>query len=75
MPRSDTEALVPDVETGEDSAPRILDASSAASSEQVDPPPVPPPHDYSSYRWFILEPAVFLIFFARNLIGIMAIGQ
>ncbi|KAH8367101.1 hypothetical protein KR084_000689 [Drosophila pseudotakahashii] len=69
MPRSDTEALLADVETGEDSAPRILDASSAASSEQVDLPPVSPPHDLNSYRWFILEPAVFLIFFARYLIG------
>ncbi|XP_016929152.2 probable peptidoglycan muropeptide transporter SLC46 [Drosophila suzukii] len=71
MPRSDTEALVADVETGEDSAPRTLDASSAVASdqEQVDPSPVPPPRDYSSYRWFILEPAVFLIFFARYLIG------
>jgi len=74
MPRSDTEALVADVETGEDSAPRTLDASSAVASdqEQVDPSPVPPPRDYSSYRWFILEPAVFLIFFARYLIGMMA---
>lgn len=66
MPRNDTEALV-DEEAGEDAAPRTLDASSPVSN--VDPKPPPAPHDLSSYRWFILEPAVFLIFFARYLIG------
>ncbi|BFG04190.1 proton-coupled folate transporter [Drosophila madeirensis] len=70
MPRNDLEPLVSD-----DEAPRTLDAaatatttpSTASTGEEV---PLPPPAlDYSSYRWFILEPAVFLIFFARYLIG------
>ncbi|KAH8355685.1 proton-coupled folate transporter [Drosophila serrata] len=67
MPRNDTEALVEE-EAGEDAAPRILDATSLPVSN-VDLTPPPAPHDLNSYRWFILEPAVFLIFFARYLIG------
>ncbi|KAH8253159.1 hypothetical protein KR032_003826 [Drosophila birchii] len=67
MPRNDTEALVQE-EAGEDAAPRILDATAVPASN-VDPTPPPAPHDLNSYRWFILEPAVFLIFFARYLIG------
>ncbi|KAH8314471.1 hypothetical protein KR059_009277 [Drosophila kikkawai] len=67
MPRHDTEALVEE-EAGEDAAPRILDATSLPVSN-VDLTPPPAPHDLNSYRWFILEPAVFLIFFARYLIG------
>ncbi|KAH8373068.1 hypothetical protein KR009_011225 [Drosophila setifemur] len=70
MPRTDTEALVGDMESGDDAAPRILDATSPSGDEEVPlPPPPPPQHDLNSYRWFILEPAVFLIFFARYLIG------
>ncbi|XP_017027155.1 probable peptidoglycan muropeptide transporter SLC46 [Drosophila kikkawai] len=67
MPRNDTEALVEE-EAGEDAAPRILDATSLPVSNVYLTPP-PAPHDLNSYRWFILEPAVFLIFFARYLIG------
>ncbi|KAH8285452.1 hypothetical protein KR054_009496 [Drosophila jambulina] len=67
MPRNDTEALVRE-EAGEDPAPRILDATALPVSN-VDLTPPPAPHDLNSYRWFILEPAVFLIFFARYLIG------
>ncbi|KAH8258059.1 hypothetical protein KR038_005243 [Drosophila bunnanda] len=73
MPRNDTEALVEE-EAGEDAAPRILDATSLPVSN-VDLTPPPAPHDLNSYRWFILEPAVFLIFFARYLIGNEQIGN
>ncbi|KAH8277558.1 hypothetical protein KR018_000692 [Drosophila ironensis] len=75
MRSDDAKSLVDNVESGDEAAPQMLDAASdVAPSNRVEEddslPPAPPLlHDYSSYRWFILEPAVLLIFFARYLIG------
>ncbi|EDW85956.1 uncharacterized protein Dwil_GK23342 [Drosophila willistoni] len=71
MPRRDDgeEPLVDDME----------DATIAfASPEQQEvplPPPPAPAVEENGYRWFILEPAVFLIFFARYLIGAVLQSQ
>lgn len=68
MQRDDTEALVGEVESGPMQEPRSLNPAEVSSSSNKEASP-PPRHDHRSYRWFILEPAVFLIFFARYLIG------
>ncbi|KAH8279396.1 hypothetical protein KR026_008637 [Drosophila bipectinata] len=68
MPRDDTEGLVGEVEDAPIPEPRSLNPAVMSPSSNTEAPP-PPKHDRRSYRWFILEPAVFLIFFARYLIG------
>lgn len=59
---------VADVEH-EEAAPRLLDAARSAADAEA--PPALAEHNGSALatKWFILEPAVFLIFMGRSLIG------
>lgn len=66
--RSDREPLVNEAEYEDEQLPRLLDA--ALSSSDIEAPALPAgSRGGSSSKWFILEPAVFLIFVGRSLIG------
>lgn len=68
--RSDQARLVSDSDDEEDRTPRLFDA--AHTHSDVEAPSAIVETDESglgSAKWFILEPAVFLIFMARSLIG------
>lgn len=65
---ADREPLVNEEEQDEEQVPRLLDA--AESRSDIEAPALPVSNeDGSSTKWFILEPAVFLIFVGRSLIG------
>ncbi|KAL7736108.1 hypothetical protein ACLKA6_003842 [Drosophila palustris] len=79
MRRSDEEHLVSDNEEDEDAAPRPLDAAQSHTQSDVEASPATS-EDLESgglgpAKWFILEPAVFLMFMARSLIGAVLQNQ
>ncbi|EDW08181.1 proton-coupled folate transporter [Drosophila mojavensis] len=72
--RSDREPLVNEAEYEDEQLPRLLDA--ALSSSDIEAPALPAgSRGGSSSKWFILEPAVFLIFVGRSLIGAVLQNQ
>ncbi|XP_023174797.2 proton-coupled folate transporter [Drosophila hydei] len=71
---ADREPLVNEEEQDEEQVPRLLDA--AESRSDIEAPALPVSNeDGSSTKWFILEPAVFLIFVGRSLIGAVLQNQ
>ncbi|KAH8261430.1 hypothetical protein KR044_009085 [Drosophila immigrans] len=83
MNRTDDEAHLvsdnEDEEFGHNDAPRLLDAAHSEAATDVNPAAATTAEDHNTglgpAKWFILEPAVFLIFMARSLIGAVLQNQ
>ncbi|XP_030385667.1 proton-coupled folate transporter-like [Scaptodrosophila lebanonensis] len=73
MTQNDDEALLVSDEEAEERSPQLLDAASVeqGSQDNSSTTTTTPPNEEGGLgkRWFILEPAVFLIFLGRYLIG------